>query len=477
MLIFNQRTPKQLRDKTWKRGIGEKLRFSFSEKRLKNGLSKLESLNNSLVLLSNQTKRSILSNEKAAERRSDVARTKIQRYQAVGKVSRQVYKALSRACSKHKEHLAHCGVEVEHVDFKGDLFAQVKFSMAFTHQTLDSVAAHSEPIWFLVDSVIDERVSEASKSAENSLQAGGLSLKREGSCSSKQAMKRKKRVRFDPSETALIPSPISSTIINTEPLDRSTRHDFCDYLRQRFCPPLRKDACVVLEHTGQCKHFVLPSTLTGCAESRQALSLGQLIRPEVPVDAMRGIVNSIPIHARIKLAKVLAVTVLQYHDTPWLSQLWTSEDIYFFEARKNKSVRSLPDISAPHLNAKVTEQEMRRSSTIRTIARNPFLFSPGAVMIELAYGASLDQLQQPCDLENGSSHRRFSTARRLAKQANSPMGARYNDIVEQLIECVFPRGDNLNENQVQWKLYEDVVCPLENLEQDFEKLYLGKGRD
>ena len=466
------------RDRAWKREIGERLRFSFSEKRLQKGLSKLESLNNSLVTLSQQTKRSISSTENAVKPRSDEAKAKIQRYQAVGKVSRQVYNALSRACTKHTEHLAHFGVEVEKVEFKGDMFAQAKFNIAYTHHVLKSIATDSEPICFLMDSIIDERVPEVSKSADSRPQGGEISLKRESSCSTKQAPKRRKRVRFDAPAAALVPNLISSSsIINIESLDRSGRYDFCDYLRQGFCPPLQKDACVVLEHTRFCKHFIRPSILTGCAETRRALSLGQLIRPETPLNAMQESITGIPIHTRIRLARVLAVTVLQYHDTPWLSQLWTNEDICFFEVLKDQSIRSLPDISAPHLNAKVTGQEVQRPSMTATIARNSCLFSLGAVMIELAYGSCLEQLQQPCDLENGYKHKRFSTARRLARQADSPMGARYNDIVEQLVECVFPKGGDLNNNQVQWKLYEDVVSPLEKLEQDFEKLYIGTEND
>ena len=302
-------TPKRKQGKVWRRGLGDRLRFDFTEKSLKNKLSKLESLNNSLVLLSNQTKRSITSTEKTATRRSDMTKMHIQRYHIVGQVSRQVYKTLSRACTKHTEHLAQFGVEGEKVDFRGELFAQVKFNMAYIHRSMDHVTANCKPIWFLVDSVLDERVNESINKVGNSVQAGILSLKREGNSASKTA-KRIKRVRFDVVETPPAPSPIPRIVINTESHGIYRGRDLCDYLRQCLCLPLRKNACVVLEHTGQCKHFVLHSTLTACAESRQALSLGQLFRPEVPLNSVQGVVNSIPVHARIKVARILAVTVL-----------------------------------------------------------------------------------------------------------------------------------------------------------------------
>ena len=54
------------------------------------------------------------------------------------------------------------------------------------------------------------------------------------------------------------------------------------------------------------------------------------------------------------------------------------------------------------------------------------------------------------------------------------MGSTYNDIVEQLVECVFPRGDDLNEPELQAAFYEDVICPLDELEQGFRNLGVGE---
>ncbi len=168
MLIFTQNTPKKLRSKDWRRAVGEKLRFSFSEKKLEERLSKLKSTNNALVVICNQAKRSVVSNERAVvRRRSQLAETNIRRYQAVGKISRQVYEVLSRSCTKHTDHVAHFCVEVEHITFEGDLFVQAKFSMAFTHQNLNRLALHSEPVWFLMESIIDERVGEPARAWSN----------------------------------------------------------------------------------------------------------------------------------------------------------------------------------------------------------------------------------------------------------------------------------------------------------------------
>ncbi|KAL8815382.1 MAG: hypothetical protein Q9191_008467 [Dirinaria sp. TL-2023a] len=91
------------------------------------------------------------------------------------------------------------------------------------------------------------------------------------------------------------------------------------------------------------------------------------------------------------------------------------------------------------------------------MARNPILFGLGVVLLELAHAKSLESLKLPSDAENGQLHGDFFTARRLAKSKRNVMGATYNDIVEQLVECVFPCGSDLNDPKLQAIFYEDVI--------------------
>lgn len=79
------------------------------------------------------------------------------------------------------------------------------------------------------------------------------------------------------------------------------------------------------------------------------------------------------------------------------------------------------------------------------MARNPLLFSLSVVLLKIAHRASLESLKLPCDADNGPLHREFFTARRLAKSKRNVMGSIYNNIVEQLVECVFLNGDDLND--------------------------------
>ena len=54
------------------------------------------------------------------------------------------------------------------------------------------------------------------------------------------------------------------------------------------------------------------------------------------------------------------------------------------------------------------------------------------------------------------------------------MGGQYNEIVERLIECEFRCGQDLNMNRLQTAVYRDVIRPLEELEEGFRALHVGR---
>ena len=405
------------------------------------------------------------------------SRNDVRKYQTIRKASQQVYEALGKACNKHTEHLAHFRVEVEQFVSDGQNAPQVKFSMAFTHMTLAGSTTSGDPIWFLVESSLGAETSTTSDDKAPTLEELGKTLKRQFDGAGSQAPRNiKKCVRFQAPVPALVqsfPIAIASDAFTSK---NCVKRDFCDDLRRCFREPRRANVCVgVLENTDKCKHFVYPSPITPCSQSRKATSLGQLIRST----SRPGLVGGIPVHERLGLAKNLAIAVLQYHSTPWLRLSWRSEDILFFSANQTTQMQEMSNLSAPHLNAKVKgpDEQPSRASTIpqRTIARNQVLFSLGVVLLEIAYAASLESLKQDSDLTNGQDdqYTDFFTARRLAKSKQSVMGITYHKIVEQLVECVFPCGDDLQNDQLQAAFHHDIICPLAELEEGFRKFHLA----
>lgn len=339
--------------------------------------------------------------------------------------------------------------------------------MAFTHRVLSDTSS-GDPIWFLVDSIINEHMDACTSTQTTCINELKQTLKRQLNPTLTQAAKKvKKSVSFASAVAASLPTlnlppPLTSALA-------CVGTDFCDYIRRHFRQPLLSDACLVLENTAQCKQLVYPSNFTACSEPRKGTSLGQLITST----NQPGSVDEILLHERVALAKMLAIAVLQYHATPWLRLSWRSDDIFFFGFEADTQLKKRPSISAPYINAKIKENSAQVLDQKPTIARNPILFSLGVVFLELAHSARLESLKLPCDAENGQIFSEFFAARRLAKCKRSVMGAVYNNIAEQLVEGAFPGGDDLNNPELQVSFYEDVICPLDELEQALSKLYIG----
>ena len=464
--------------KHWRRRIAKKLRFSFSKPRLDQILHDLRSLNEDFQTLSTQTLRSTSLQTRRQVVPSKKPYQEVERYQIIGQASRQVYEALGRACTKHTEHQAHFCVEVEQATITGDHNAQIKFNMAYTHVTLGGSADQSDLIWFIVDSTSGDAMwLGRSDTTSNHHDSFGESLKRQiGTTSGTSQKKPKKSVRFQPAAlapTCTPPALSTSTATKIILCSDNMRKDFCDFIRRRLREPLEASDCVgVLDNTESCRNFVYPSSNKRCYQTRQAVSLGQVISSV----SKRRVVGGIALYERLRLAKTLAIAVLQYHSTPWLRMSWRSEDVYFF-GNDLASLQEMPSLTSPHLNVKVKGPcgQISRASTFppHDLARNPLLFSLGIVLLEIAYISTLESLQSPKDLDNGREDRytEFFAARRLAKSAKTDMGNTYHKIVERLVECDFGCGSDLNDPQLQAAVHRDVICPLDTLERNLHDFH------
>ena len=433
-------------------------------------MSDLKSFNDDFRTLSSQTSalvpRHTALSSSARQRNRD-----IERYQVIGRASRQVYEALGRACTKHTEHLVHLCIEVEHGGLDDQPTPQVKFNMTFTNLTLTGSLGQGEPMWFMIDTILEDRIADCPTEPVHGIMDIAQSLKRElelppGSCSRNH----KKTVRLAQAEST-VPSLTFSNAVLSNPRMRS---DFCDYLRTCFRQPLQSSGCMgILEHTGCSKHLVYSSK--NKPGNGHATSLKQLI-PSISQHRSAG---SLLRCERLHLAKSLATAVLQYHATPWLNVAWRSRDILFFGIKGKSAVHSRPNLKAPHLNVKIkeTDQGLYQTSmgSVRFVVRNRLLFNLGVMSLEVAYCETFRSLEQPCDLENGQRNAltEIFAARRLASSLGREMGATYGNIVKKLLECDFGCGDDLNDPKLQAVFHRDVVCALDKLEQGFRELQIG----
>ena len=462
--------------------LAGKLSFSIKGSKLEENVAKLRQYNNDLNFISCQTRN--LASKRPLTQKSSTQEVykEVERCELIGKASQQLYSALGNACTKHSLHQAHCCVEVRQTLNDEENGSQFKFDIAFTHLSLAGSADKSDLLWFVVKSTIGGALVQGDRNALEVVD-GKLTqtLKRQIEQNPTVFAKNaKKRVTFQMSSQATTPSSMlpcmpEPAFINprTIGLDDFMRKDFCDVLRRCYRESHQEIACVcVLQDTPTSRNVVYPSPSALRTQRRQAISLGQVIASS----SNQGAITRVPLYERISLAKRLAVAVLQYHDTPWLGISWRSQDVYFCLPEENPMLNI--STLTPHLNVKVEgpHGQLSRAENLpnRSFVRNPLLFSLGIVLLEIAHFSGLQNLQHPSDLEKNQENQytEFFVARRLAKQADTYMGHKYHSIVERLIECDFGCGSDMNDKKLQIAFYNEVIHPLDKLEEDFRRLQL-----
>jgi hypothetical protein len=179
---------------------------------------------------------------------------------------------------------------------------------------------------------------------------------------------------------------------------------------------------------------------------------------------------------RVRLAKQLAIAVLQFHATPWLKNSWCSNDVYLYGTDPAK-FQTVSDINEPYLNVSVKGPHcpVSRCSTMpsRTLVRNPLLFSLGVMLLELAHGAPLRSLQKNSDIDANDQNTEYYTADRVRLSTSRLLGGRYAEVARKCIQCDFGRGSDLENISLQEAYYRDVVCELEGVEKKLKELDLG----
>ena len=455
--------------------MGEKLKFSFSKSSLLDkAIRDLRRYNQDFRTLLSQSAEEATINPEKPSRLKTRSSKEVEKHRDVGKAAQLVYDALRKACTKHTDHLAHFCVQVEDVTFDYGCLAKIKFSISFTHMMSSGSVYQEDPVWFVVDSTLDRPTAMPDEHTSHKFEDFKQTLKRQvNSIPERTAKKPKTSVSFQSSLLHSSCGVTSSTLASMLSTEIVPGEKFCDFLRQSFARPIT--FCNVplpaLENSTFCRQLIYPLPAKN-TQLDQPISLSQLVSPQ---NGRRRMEDFSP-YERVRLAKTLAIAVLQYHATPWLRETWRSEDVYFFGL--DDKTKDVPVLTPPYVNANVSNRNGHVSQTLplvtREMARNSLLFSLGVFLIEIALQISLISLQRPIDLEDARTDRNteFFVARRISKAKCTGMGPRYDAVIRRLVECDFGCGDNLNTQELQDAFHDTVISPLDTLEQELRKIHL-----
>ena len=451
-----------------------KLKFAFSATGLSQHLSLLKDFVQDFKdLCSPETKRKTAKSLSSLGHGGSAKELEI--HNTIGEASQEVYEALKNACNKHIEHHAHLCVEVEQVSGGTSSTPQFKFSLAFA-----STAPSSEPLWFAIETVMNEIVLRKSQDSDSSSGDVTRALKRQFPCSendpgpAEKTVKRKKSVRI------LLPQTVAFGLAQVPPVDQSCamqnriNGDFCDFLRRCCRCPSQQNANIgILPTQTRWKSLVYPFEQDIKSRRLRPITLRDLIS-SMSSKQNRRIFST---YQRLHLAKVISVAFLRHHSTHWGNSYWESDSISFFDINDNVTSADKPiHLSSPHLNARIcgSPENNLIKQRINTLgSRNALMFSLGVLLLEIAYSRDWETLKkQTCaNTPSDVQYREFFQARTIAKRrGSSGMPERYHEVLQKLIECDLGQGDDLSKPEMQAAFQGNVISPLEDLEDKIKEL-------
>lgn len=178
-------------------------------------------------------------------------------------------------------------------------------------------------------------------------------------------------------------------------------------------------------------------------------------------------------HDRLQLAVTLASSVLQLHETPWLDENWSKDNIFFIKRSEN-TMYNHPFVSQ-HFNQASLSPSSPIPASMGRIIRNQTLYALGVSLIELWYGKALHELQKPEDGPPKTGDAKidimteWNTADRLVDGLYSEAGGKYSEAVRRCIRCDFDRrASSLEDAAFQKAVYLGVVSQLK---ENFDFLY------
>ena len=179
---------------------------------------------------------------------------------------------------------------------------------------------------------------------------------------------------------------------------------------------------------------------------------------------------------RLELAVILASSVLQLDGTSWFESRWSSYDVLFYNKVHGAST---PYYKYPYLPWKQCSldsrplQECGSPIPRERFIRSEVLLALGLTLIELCFGATMENLRAVEDDDPSKIIIKLNTAQRLLSLVYREMGDVYGDVVRRcLIQPFDVRELNLANENVQQQVYDGIVAPLTDTLNDF----LGKSR-
>lgn len=181
---------------------------------------------------------------------------------------------------------------------------------------------------------------------------------------------------------------------------------------------------------------------------------------------------------RLSIAVTLAHTVLQLHQSPWLSETWSKSDIFFYFHGPDAFKRPIADL--PYVSRSFASNRDEPQKILKGVKTDDFfssqivnksLFALGIVLIELCFNKPFEDLcAEAKDPEVTPSEALLDTAdiygmaTSLIDDVYNEQGTQYGHVVQRCLKCEFgiqSSRKQLDLDTFRALVYEGVLAPLE----------------
>ncbi|OJD33086.1 lon protease like peroxisomal [Diplodia corticola] len=472
------------------RRVCKKTEFTFRKPELEKQLRGLKDLNGELSLVrsyidefrSRQTKRpGYLNVPQQAPRQYAMVR------HAAGTLHRALMTSWGCDMSNHAGHEAMLCLDAEpHAN------ERVSLDMAISFQDVSN-ATQTVPYWLQIQSSVSTKKSDDSLHVEgnllnvhlNNLLRPNRKRSRDSSESAAEEAPLSRRViqnsSFSSNETCTVThaSPVQMPVTPSALVDLAKTNDICRLIGETLCnSSLQSNSlrCLgYLKVEEECQHLFYcsgPSAKGGRPVARPL---------HANSSSMAKVLSSMPHNEvrpdqQINIAHRLAVSLLQYNSTPWLDDVWRTQDVFVLGDSPDLSnavlstlhfKTSMPDKMVADQAVQAADSTIQDTATTAATSADPAddqlslyhgvrnvpLFSLGVALLEISQ-------QKPILFQDGEDQ--IVAVRRMAKQSMR-LGPRYGEIVRRCLECDFGQGNDLEKSELQSAVHQEVVCPLEAL--------------
>ena len=457
----------------WYRRIGKKIKLSLHKPRIEQRIDELRNFNSDFNVMTAQIIESFRVLEAKPQSIERKAGPGLAKYRTIREASQKLYDTLMSnwSCSTHPKHSAHICFAAEAPRSRTNgTTALVRLNMAVTYHKHDSTL---QPIWLSVESTMDQLRARSEIRNTESLTQFTKFLQVQADQASAGSLKASSKDLLD-IKGLMVPSPVSgalsdaSSVSEDEIPDLSGIDDLCSHFEheqnapEQVCLGVFKDTCI--------QRFYHSS-----AKDRPTGSSSSLAEVISWIDE-NSIMRSLPRHTILALASSMAAAVLQYYSTPWLSESWQSQDIWFFGIEDLQQV--VKSLESPHLNVDISRTGAREGEAPPLKApsgvsgsygaRNELLFRLGVMLLELGFAKPWPMLKEKIvdrwpDPESRVTD--YHAAEKLARRLVNSMGPQYSRITLKCLGCDFGLGESdLSSEQLQQTYLTDVVDALQSMQ-------------